>query len=110
MWRVRTHCGALAEPPDRRAWAAADRQGARPGTAAAMPAVPRKGAGRRVDQVEGDGLNPCQAIAIPPFRKVVLGLIDNGISASRKWSYARRRFRAQRERAIASREVQGRTE
>src|SRR3954470_7434709 len=32
-------------------------EGARPGTAAGMPAVPRRGAGRGVDQVEGDWLN-----------------------------------------------------
>src|SRR6476469_11067628 len=57
MWRIRTYRGAMAEPPDRRAWAAADRQGARPGTAAGMPAVPRKRAGGGVDQVEGDELN-----------------------------------------------------
>src|SRR4051794_37314214 len=39
--------GAMAEPPDRRAWAAADRQGARPGTAAAGSAVRRGRTSRR---------------------------------------------------------------
>ena len=54
---MQTHYGTIAELPNRRAWAAADRQGARPGTAIGMPAVPCKGAGRGVDQVEGDELN-----------------------------------------------------
>src|SRR3954447_22137374 len=34
MRSLRAHRGAMAEPPDRRAWIAADREGARPGTAA----------------------------------------------------------------------------
>ena len=57
-------CGACghtaelsAERPDTRTWAAADRQGSRPGAAAAVPAVLREGPGRGVDQVEGDELN-----------------------------------------------------
>src|SRR4051794_39591222 len=56
MWGVRTYRGAMAEHAATRAWAAADRQGARPGTAAAVPAVLRQGSGRGVDQVEGDEL------------------------------------------------------
>ena len=38
------HTAAMAEPPDRRAWAAADRQGARAGTAAGVSAVRHEGA------------------------------------------------------------------
>src|SRR4051794_35473082 len=42
--------------PNARARAGTDRQDTRPGKAAGMPAVPRKGAGRSVDQVEGHEL------------------------------------------------------
>src|SRR3954447_7891053 len=55
MWRMRPHCRIAPERAATRTWAAVDREGARPGTAAAMPVVPRKGAGGSVDQVEGDG-------------------------------------------------------
>src|SRR4051812_20744863 len=51
MWRLWPYRGAMAEPPDPRAWAETDRQGARPGTAAAVSAVLCEGAGHGVDQV-----------------------------------------------------------
>ena len=43
-----------------------------------MPAVPGQGVRPWCRSSGRRRAEPCQAIAIPPFRKVVLGLIDNG--------------------------------
>src|SRR4051794_32385753 len=75
MWRVRPYRGAMAEHTATRAWTAADRQGARSGTAAGMPAVLREGAGGSVDQVESDELNHDQgALSLAPPRAAGFGV------------------------------------
>src|SRR4051794_39199034 len=53
---LRAYSRATAECAATRGGAEADRQGARSGTAAAMPAVLCQGAGYGVDQLEGDEL------------------------------------------------------
>src|SRR6476646_1781313 len=103
MWRMRPYRGASAERAATRAWAAADRQGARSGTAAAMSAVLRQGSGCRVDQVEGDKLNHSQVALSLGADRAMLGL---GLIASRKWNGVPSGFRAQREHVLGFRREQ----
>src|SRR3954453_8712636 len=98
MWRVRPYRGAMAEHTATRAWTAADRQGARSGTAAGMPAVLREGAGGSVDQVEGDELNHDQVALSLDAHRATRVLVSrpraNGavcaadLHASRAWRVA----------------------
>src|SRR3954452_23786652 len=75
MWSLWSHRKASAECAATRAKAGTDHQDTRPGTTAAVSAVPCQGPGRGVDQVEGDELKPSQAILIPLLRKIALGVI-----------------------------------
>src|SRR3954464_12726681 len=85
MWSLWSHRKASAECAATRAKAGTDHQDTRPGTTAAVSAVPCQGSGCGVDQVEGDELNLVRQ-SIPLLRKIALGLISGTAHQRACWA------------------------
>src|SRR3712207_5862732 len=91
---MRPYRRTSAERPDMRAGAETDRKSARLGTAAAVPAVLREAPGRGLDQMEGDELSLNRVGQLRLAARIAQRHAEFGVSASRKRSRARSRFRA----------------